>query len=111
MESTLRIYFNIMSKDNGTKLTLEQYQTKVTIELPNSDTTTTELLELFKGVVLAMGYSEDGWNSAVFEYCEEHTDSDIDSIPEEILDQAFAEHNAHEEGFDIDFDNTYKAEE
>ena len=98
-------------KDNGTKLTLEQYETKVTIELPQSATTATELLELFKGAALALGYSEKGWNNAVFDYCEEHTDTDIDSMPEEILDQAFAQHNAHEEGFDIDFDNKYKSEE
>jgi hypothetical protein len=89
-------------KDNGTKLTLEQYETKVTLELPYSATTATELLKLFKGAALALGYSEKGWNNAVFDYCEDHTDSDyIDSIPEEMLDKAFAEHNAHEEGFDI----------
>ena len=88
-------------KDNGTKLTLEQYETKVTLELPYSATTANELLELFKGAALALGYSEKGWNNAVFDYCEDHTDSDIDSIPEEMLDKAFAEHNAHEEGFDI----------
>ena len=114
MESILKIYFNIMTriKDNGTKLTLEQYETKVTLELPYSATTATELLELFKGAALALGYSEKGWNNAVFDYCEDHTDSDyIDSIPEEMLDKAFAEHNAHEEGFDIDFDNKYKSEE
>lgn len=98
-------------KDNGTKLTLEQYETKVTLELPYSATTTSELLELFKGAALAIGYSEKGWNTAVFNYCEEHTDNDMDSISEEMLDAAFAEHNAHEDGFDIDFDNTYKAEE
>jgi len=28
-----------------------------------------------------------------------------------MLDEAFAQHNAHEEGFDIEFDNKYKAEE
>ena len=114
LESILKIYFNIMTriKDNGTKLTLEQYETKVTLELPYSATTATELLELFKGAALALGYSEKGWNNAVFDYCEDHTDSDyIDSIPEEMLDKAFAEHNAHEEGFDIDFDNNYKSEE
>ena len=99
-------------KDNGTKLTLEQYETKVTLELPYSATTATELLELFKGAALALGYSEKGWNNAVFDYCEEHNmGCDVDSIPEDILDEAFAEHNAHEEGFDIDFDNKYKSEE
>jgi hypothetical protein len=99
-------------KDNGTKLTLEQYETKVTLELPYSATTATELLELFKGAALALGYSETGWNRAVFQYSEEHTDSDVmDGITEEMLDDAFAQHNAHEEGFDIEFDNKYKAEE
>ena len=98
-------------KNYTTKLTFEQYDTKVTLEKPNSDTTIDEVLELFKGAALALGYSEKGWNNAVFDYCEEHTDTDIDSMPEEILDQAFAQHNAHEEGFDIDFDNKYKSEE
>jgi hypothetical protein len=90
-------------KNYTTKLTFEQYDTKVTLEKPNSDTTMDEVLELFKGAVLAMGYTERMWNRAVFNYCEENTDSDyIDSIPEEMLDNAFAQHNAHEEGFDID---------
>ena len=99
-------------KNYTTKLTFEQYDTKVTLEKPNSDTTIDEVLELFKGAALAMGYSETGWNRAVFEYCEENTDSDTtNGITEEMLDEAFAQHNAHEEGFDIDFDNKYKVEE
>lgn len=111
--SILKIYFNIMTriKDNGTKLILEQYETKVTLELPYSATNAAELLGLFKGSALAIGYTEEGWDNAVFDYCEARMDKDIDSIPEEFLDEAFAEHNAHEEGFDIDFDNNYKSEE
>jgi hypothetical protein len=59
-----------------------------------------------------MGYTERMWNRAVFAYSEENTDSDtMNGITEEMLDETFAQHNAHEEGFDIDFDNKYKSEE
>ena len=101
-----------LHKNYTTRLTFEQYDTKVTLEKPNSDTTIDEVLELFKGSALAMGYTERQWNRAVFEYSEQNTDSDTtNGITEEMLDEAFAQHNAHEEGFDIDFDNKYKAEE
>lgn len=101
-----------MSKDNGTKLTLEQWDLKITLEVPHSDTTINELFGLIKGVIVGSGYSERMFNRAVMEYCEEHNiGCDVEEIPEEMIDRAFAEHNAHEEGFDVDFDNTYKAEE
>ena len=101
-------------KDNGTKLTLEQWDMKVTVEVPHSDTTIDELLGLVKGVIVGSGYSERMFNRAIMQYVVENEldlEDGGDEIPEEMLDAAFAEHNAHEEGFDMDFDNTYKAEE
>ena len=101
-------------KDNGTKLILEQWDMKVTVEVPRSDTTIDELLGLVKGVIVGSGYSERMFNRAIMEYVVENEldlEDGGDEIPEEMLDAAFAEHNAHEEGFDMDFDNTYKAEE
>ena len=101
-------------KDNGTKLILEQWDMKVTVEVPRSDTTIGELLGLVKGVIVGSGYSERMFNRAIMEYVVENEldlEDGGDEIPEEMLDAAFAEHNAHEEGFDMDFDNTYKAEE
>lgn len=99
-------------KDNGTKLILEQWDMKVTVEVPRSDTTIDELLGLVKGVIVGSGYSERMFNRAIMEYVVENEldlEDGGDEIPEEMLDAAFAEHNAHEEGFDMDFDNTYKA--
>ena len=101
-------------KDNGTKLILEQWDMKVTVEVPRSDTTIGELLGLVKGVIVGSGYSEKMFNRAIMEYVVENEldlEDGGDEIPEEMLDAAFAEHNAHEEGFDMDFDNTYKAKE
>ena len=101
-------------KDNGTKLILEQWDMKVTVEVPHSDTTIDELLGLVKGVIVGSGYSERMFNRAIMQYVVENEldlEDGGDEIPEEMLDAAFAEHNAHEEGFDMDFDNTYKAEE
>lgn len=39
------------------RLTLEHYEEKITIEKPNSNLTSTEVVEMFKSLMLAAGFS------------------------------------------------------
>ena len=39
------------------RLTLEHYGEKITIEKPNSDLTSTEVVEIFRSLMLAAGFS------------------------------------------------------
>lgn len=57
--------------NKSTKLTLEQWDRKVTLEIPHSDTDTSELLDLFKCAALALGYGESAWEYAIIESAEE----------------------------------------
>lgn len=128
-----------MNKDNGTKISVEQWSTKVTLELPNSDTTLPELIDLYKGATLALGYSEITWKRTICELAADIMDEDIENgdimvnISDDDIDAAIAEHNMHEEGWTneleeqfwkeqpphpfateaelVQFDNHYKSEE
>lgn len=53
-----------------TKITAEQWDRKVSIEIQNSDTDIHELLELFKGIAMGLGYGESGWNVGIKEMAE-----------------------------------------
>lgn len=92
-----------------TKITGEQWGRKVSIELPNSDTDIHELLDIFKGITIGLGYSESGWNNGIKEMAEsidedENTDLKykLSEWSDDELGEAIAQHNAHEEGYDID---------
>jgi hypothetical protein len=89
-----------------TKITGEQWGRKVTIELPNSDTDVHELLDIFKGITIGLGYSESGWNNGIKEmaesiYEDENTDSkdSLSKWSDDELGEAIAEFN-HLESLD-----------
>jgi len=89
-----------------TKITAEQWGRKVTIELPNSDTDIHELLDIFKGITIGLGYSESGWNNGIKEmaesiYEDENTDSkdSLSKWSDDELGEAIAEFN-HLESLD-----------
>jgi hypothetical protein len=89
-----------------TKITAEQWGRKVSIELPNSDTDVHELLDIFKGITIGLGYSESGWNNGIKEMAEsiyeDEKDNSKDSLSEwsdDELGEAIAEFN-HLESLD-----------
>ena len=45
-------------------VTASVYNTKVSIEIP-ADSTTNDLLEVFKSIALALGYAEVSWDNAI----------------------------------------------
>lgn len=85
-----------------TKITAEQWGRKVSIELPNSDTDIHELLDIFKGITMGLGYNESGWNIGIKEMAEEISETENDSLSEwtdDELGEAIGEFN-HLESLD-----------
>lgn len=73
-----------------TKITGEQWGRKVSIELPYSDTDLNELMDIFKGIAMGLGYAETSWNECITEMAEEVSEPEYS---DEYLDSAIAEFN------------------
>lgn len=70
-----------MIHNNGvqpTKVTAEQWGRKVSIELPYSDTDLSELIDIFKGISMGLGYDESSWNDCITEMVEEISETKND---------------------------------
>ena len=74
-----------------TKITGEQWGRKVSIELPYSDTDLNELIDVFKGIAMGLGYSETSWNECITEMADEEVTEP--ELSEEYIDAAIAEFN------------------
>ena len=103
-------------KKQPSKISATQWGKTVTIEVEHSDTDLYEFMEMFKGVVVGLEYSESSWRSVIKElgelYAEEDADTDeekfpnsvknefynyVANLPEEYIDEALAQHNKDEE--------------
>ena len=58
-----------------TMLKISQWNKIVTLELPNSDLTVYEMLELFRDALLALGYVQESINKTILDIADE-LDSD-----------------------------------
>ena len=110
-----------------TIITAQQYGTKVSVEIDHSDTDLDELMDAFQTLVTGLGYHDLAWKSWIVDRAAEYHEQDTEDLKaklnewkfeeddtvdvvfhrhvkltEEQIDKAIAEHNAHEEGFDID---------
>lgn len=84
-----------MIHSNGpqpTKITGEQWGRKVSIELPYSDTDLNELMDIFKGIAMGLGYSETSWDECITEMADEEVVTEPE-LSEEYIDAAIAEFN------------------
>jgi transposase len=108
-------------KNQPSKVSATQWGKTVTIEVEHSDTDLLELIEMFKALAVGLEYSESSWRSVIKDlgamYEEEDTedlkhklnewknedsiDSFVRGLDESQIDAALAEHNAHEEGFEL----------
>ena len=89
----------MMYNSNGpqpTKVTGEQWGRKVSIELPHSDTDLNELIDVFKGIAMGLGYAESSWDECIAEMAEQNSEIEYS---EEYIDAAIAEFN-HLESLD-----------
>ena len=102
-------------KKQPSKISATQWGKTVTIEVEHSDTDLYEFIEMFKGVVVGLEYSESSWRSVIKElgalYTEEDGEEDdefsnsvknefynyVANLPEEYIDEALAQHNKDEE--------------
>jgi len=117
----------ILDFKKPTIITAQQYGTKVSVELEHSDTDFDEVMDAFQTLTVGLGYHESAWKNWIIDRADEYRETDTEELKqkleawkfeeddavdvvfhrnikltEEQIDKAIAEHNAHEEGFDID---------
>lgn len=106
------------TKKQPSKISATQWGKTVTIEVDYSDTDLYEFVEMFKGIVVGLEYSESSWRTVIKElgalYAEEDGEGEEDeedfpnsvknefynyvaNLPEEYIDEALAQHNKDEE--------------
>ena len=102
-----------------TIITAQQYGTKVTVELNHSDTDIDELFDAFQTLIIGLGYHESAWKGWIVDRAEEYKEEAaeiamyepspvlrkaaeeyVKMLSEQDIDEALAQHNAHEDGFD-----------
>lgn len=99
-------------KKQPSKISATQWGKTVTIEVEHSDVDLYEFMEMFKGIVVGLEYSESSWRTVIKELGELYTEEDEEEFPnsvrnefydyasklsEEDIDAALAEHNKDEE--------------
>ena len=110
-----------------TIITAQQYGTKVSVEIDHSDTDIDELFDAFQTLVVGLGYHESAWKKWILDRADEYRETDAEELKERLtewqndevadlvfhngvkftdeeIDKALAQHNAHEDGFDLDED-------
>ena len=119
-------YKSITDFIKPTIITAQQYGTKVSVEIDHSDTDLDELMDAFQTLVTGLGYHDLAWKSWIVDRAAEYHEQDTEdlkaklnewkfeeddtvdvvfhrkvNLTEKQIDEAIAEHNAHEDGFDI----------
>jgi hypothetical protein len=108
-----------------TIITAQQYGTKVSVELDHSDTDIDELFDVFQTLVVGLGYHESAWKQWIVDRADEYKEEELENsrdmgmyepspelrraaeeyvkmLSEQDIDEAIAQHNAHEDGFDVE---------
>jgi hypothetical protein len=52
----------------------QAWDKKVSVEIDHSDITISELLDVFKGLALSLGFSEEIWKEAILDMASEYTE-------------------------------------
>jgi hypothetical protein len=107
-----------------TLITAQQYGTKVSVELDHSDTDIDELFDAFQTIIVGLGYHESTWKQWIVDRADEYKEEEIENavdmgiyepspelrraaeeyvnlLREQEIDTALAQHNAHEDGFEL----------
>jgi hypothetical protein len=110
-----------------TLITAQQYGTKVSVEIDHSDTELDELMDAFQTLITGLGYHDLAWKSWIVDRAAEYHEQDTEdlkaklnewkfeedgtvdvvfhrkvNLTEKQIDEALAQHNAHEDGFEVD---------
>ncbi len=114
-------YKSILDYKQPTIITGQQYGTKVSVELDHSDADLDELMDAFQTLVIGLGYHDSAWKNWIVDRADEYKEEAaeeamykpnaelrraaeeyVNMLSEKDIDEAFAEHNAHEEGEEFD---------
>jgi len=64
--------------------TAQQYGTKTTVEVDNSDLTLDEVMDAFQTLIIGMGYHENSFKKWVIERAEEYNETDAEELKEKL---------------------------
>jgi hypothetical protein len=53
------------------KIEIKHYETTYTVETPNDDLETVEVIDIFTGLLIQMGYQQESINDAITELADE----------------------------------------
>jgi hypothetical protein len=114
-------YKSILDFKQPTIITGQQYGTKVSVELDHSDADLDELMYSFQTLVIGLGYHDSAWKNWIVERADEYKEEAaeeamyepsaelrraaeeyVNMLSEKDIDEAIAQHNAHEEGEEFD---------
>jgi ABC-type metal ion transport system substrate-binding protein len=118
-------YKSITDFIKPTIITAQQYGTKVSVEIDHSDTDIDELMDAFQTLVIGLGYHDSAWKNWIVDRAAEYHEQDTEDLKATLnqwsedevsdivfhsdvkltdkeIDEALAQHNAHEDGFDVD---------
>jgi hypothetical protein len=117
-------YKSITDFIKPTIITAQQYGTKVSVEIDHSDTDIDELMDAFQTLVIGLGYHDSAWKNWIVDRADEYkeeaaeeaiyepspelrkaAEAYVKTLQPQQIDEALAQHNAHEEGFDLDEDD------
>ena len=71
--------------------TAQQYGTKTTVEVDNSDLTLDEVMDAFQTLIIGMGYHENSFKKWVIERAEEYIETDAEDLKEKLEAWKFEE--------------------
>jgi len=78
-------YENFKSGFNKPSIfTAQQYGTKTTVEVDNSDLTLDEVMDAFQTLIIGMGYHENSFKKWVIERAEEYNETDAEELKEKL---------------------------
>jgi hypothetical protein len=88
-----------------TKITGEQYGTKVSVEIDHSDTDIDELFDAFETIIVGLGYHQSSWKQWILDRADEYREEEneisdsLSGFSDDELGEAIAEFN-HLESLD-----------
>ena len=118
-------YKSITDFVKPTIITAQQYGTKVSVEIDHSDTDLDELMDAFQTIIIGLGYHDSAWKQWIVDRADEYRETDAEELKEKLtewqdddiydavfhrdvkltekeIDEAIAQHNAHEDEFSDD---------
>jgi hypothetical protein len=84
----------------------QAWDKKVSVELDHSDITMSELLDVFKGLALSLGFAEDSWKEGILDMGSEYTEEMKGTTEPETISFHHIEMNELERPYRKDSSNT-----